>query len=95
MQLERDIRIQTNATLRAGMLIRMRYVHHYRGTEFIGIVLGLSATGWDVLVGDTVYHLLYRGKSATPRWKLFNGPALRASSWIHDIDLVYGASDVA
>lgn len=101
MQVEHDcsdnFMIQSGSTLREGMLVRMRYVHHYHGTEFVGLVVGFSLIPacWEVLVGDTIYHLLFRGNTASPPWKLFDGPSLRMSSWIHDVDLVYGVSDAA
>lgn len=78
----------------SGMLLRMQCIHHSHGAEFMGLALDHASTrlpAWEVLVGDTIYFLLYTGGT----WKLFDGPDLRRSSWIYDIDLVYGVTDVA
>lgn len=97
MQVASENIIYSPEMIHAGMLLRMSYVHSRFGAEFMGLVVDPAPefSGWSVLVGDSVYVLMYRGSQASPAWKLFNGDSLRQSSWIHDVDLVYGASDVA
>jgi hypothetical protein len=96
-KLENETRLK-QTDIYVGQLIRLNYLRRYNRyvksnipRDFLGIVINRRTDdewAWEVLIGDDVRILTFRGHYSEPIWRLRN--LWDDQRWVHDVTAVYG-----